>query len=450
MEADAVADSSASGGAAGLLPPEDPLFRTNFFDIEPDEDLDLSEAHNQVWLVKVPKFLAEGWGKITKESLHLGTVRVYDAPEGTNPRMELLLPAAPANPIPLSAEQFADFPEGQHVPRSYDLRLTDQNTSYGNNGQKDPRNLYAFREKRPREDIEEDEAQKKARKERGEDADLDDEDDLDDDLDGLIDPEEDEDIMPLHASLKGKSRAPDPMRPLGGAAAAGSGQKRKRHSKFRRHTALVGTVTNEAAVTPQLMSLRAAMDDKKRIQASMSTGTSSSGRPLPSSALDGYRKLMKVRSGNTRKPGHGLVILDEADNGLTNRISSGILNHEPSFQTGRKPQAGRRGGEKFARIPRNELLDQLFTLYEREKYYTFAELRQRTQQPESYLREVLQSIAVIQQKGQYSGKWGLRQEYSQSEARRNEQREVQREKEEKERAERAAAGDNTDDNDDAD
>ena len=63
------------GGSAAdsLLPPEDPQYRANFFDLEPDEDLDLSEAHNQVWLVKVPKFLYEGWGKVAKGGVHHST-----------------------------------------------------------------------------------------------------------------------------------------------------------------------------------------------------------------------------------------------------------------------------------------------------------------------------------------------------------------------------------------
>ena len=45
---------------------------------EPDEDLDTSLGRHQVWLVKVPKFLIQGWGSIKKDDLRLGTVRVYE------------------------------------------------------------------------------------------------------------------------------------------------------------------------------------------------------------------------------------------------------------------------------------------------------------------------------------------------------------------------------------
>ncbi len=75
-------DAHGEGSGAALAGAEaeelESVLKSRFFDLEPDEDLDVSEAHNQVWLVKVPKFLHQGWGMIGKEGLHLGTVRVYE------------------------------------------------------------------------------------------------------------------------------------------------------------------------------------------------------------------------------------------------------------------------------------------------------------------------------------------------------------------------------------
>lgn len=45
---------------------------------EPDLDLNLSRGMHQVWLVKVPKFLIEGWSHVERDDVPLGTVRVYE------------------------------------------------------------------------------------------------------------------------------------------------------------------------------------------------------------------------------------------------------------------------------------------------------------------------------------------------------------------------------------
>lgn len=85
------------------------------------------------------------------------------------------------------------------------------------------------------------------------------------------------------------------------------------------------------------------------------------------------------------------------------------------LQTGKVVKQGK-GVEKFARMPRTDLLQRLFALFEKYKYYQFQTLRQQTEQPEPYLREVLSSIAQMERKGTYAGYWALRPEYSASKA----------------------------------
>ena len=161
--------------------------------------------------------------------------------------------------------------------------------------------------------------------------------------------------------------------------------------------------------------------------------------------------MLKIRRDEAAKPKHTVVMLDEADNGLTNRISSGMATSGPAFQTGKKVLPGHRGGERFARIPRNELLDQLFSLFEKYKYYQFSTLRQETQQPESYLREVLSTIAAIERRGSYTGYWALKPEYSAANvAKRNEEREAQRKKEEKQKQQEREEADKNEEADDDD
>jgi hypothetical protein len=141
--------------------------------------------------------------------------------------MELLLPNAPALPIPLNPSELSSFPELQHVPRAYDLRLTDPNSRNAVTASSSgARNLYAFKERRPPEDVEEEERQKKLKRDRGEDSELD-----DDDEDLMVDDEDDEDIVPLSSKGKGKAKATDWS---SAGQSSSNGEKRKRVSKFRR------------------------------------------------------------------------------------------------------------------------------------------------------------------------------------------------------------------------
>jgi transcription initiation factor TFIIF subunit beta len=61
----------------------------------------------------------------------------------------------------------------------------------------------------------------------------------------------------------------------------------------------------------------------------------------------------------------------------------------------------------MARMPRNQLLDLLFTLFREQPRWSIKPLRERTQQPEAYLKEVLLAIATLNRSGEYNGTWEL-------------------------------------------
>lgn len=160
---------------------------------EPDEDLDVSEGKHPVWLVKIPKFLLQAWSAIRTDDLRLGTVRVYDPDHTGHQRMELLLPDPPAPAVPTEPGKPRN-PRYDTVPRAYDLKLTSDSASTIK------RNIYAFREQLQ-------------------------------DVDPVAGP-----------SKKEESDSSDD-----------EGRTKKR-GKTRRITALCGTVTNEAALQPQIRS----------------------------------------------------------------------------------------------------------------------------------------------------------------------------------------------------
>lgn len=63
--------------------------------------------------------------------------------------------------------------------------------------------------------------------------------------------------------------------------------------------------------------------------------------------------------------------------------------------------------ERMARMPRNQLLDLLFSLFREREHWSIKPMRERTQQPEAYLKEVLGEIAFMHRSGEHNGTWEL-------------------------------------------
>lgn len=70
-------------------------------------------------------------------------------------------------------------------------------------------------------------------------------------------------------------------------------------------------------------------------------------------------------------------------------------------------------GEMFkaARIPKNQLLDLIFDCFRQYQYWSMKALRQRLQQPDSYLRQVLDEVAVLHKSGRFANHYGLSDAY---------------------------------------
>jgi transcription initiation factor TFIIF subunit beta len=65
----------------------------------------------------------------------------------------------------------------------------------------------------------------------------------------------------------------------------------------------------------------------------------------------------------------------------------------------------------MARIPRNQLLDHLFALFQEQPRWSIRPLREKTQQPEAYLKETLAQIAFLHKFGEFNGLWELQENY---------------------------------------
>lgn len=65
----------------------------------------------------------------------------------------------------------------------------------------------------------------------------------------------------------------------------------------------------------------------------------------------------------------------------------------------------------MARMPRNQLLDLIFQLFRETERWGLRPLRERTQQPEVYLKEVLSEVAILHRSGEYNGLWELKENF---------------------------------------
>lgn len=162
---------------------------------------------------------------------------------------------------------------------------------------------------------------------------------------------------------------------------------------------MVGTIANEAALKPQM-------------SASLSVN---GGTPLSSGITPEYREVLRKRRLEASQPKHSVKILDESDissrNMLTSGVGAGFSKGPRAALIPSKANVKKNQTEKFARMPRNELLDMLFELFEEYPYWAIKGLRNKVQQPEVYLREVLMNIADYHRVGPYASLWSLKPAY---------------------------------------
>ena len=157
-------------------------------------------------------------------------------------------------------------------------------------------------------------------------------------------------------------------------------------------------------------------------------------RPMFSAS---YRKQMRERHLKYNTPTRQIRMIEDAGvpggRGGVNRLSSGVgvgaggafgdlIVRIRSLLVGRilltrrslkktKPKPAKGTFERMARMPRNQLLDQIFTLFRDPARWGIKALREKTQQPEAYLKEVLSEVAFLHRSGEYNGLWELKDNF---------------------------------------
>lgn len=130
-----------------------------------------------------------------------------------------------------------------------------------------------------------------------------------------------------------------------------------------------------------------------------------------------YRRQMKERSRKYNTPLRQIQRIEDAGisggRGGINRLSSGVgVGAGNAFANLIKTKPKGKGThEKMTRMPRNELLDRLFTLFRDQPRWSVKVLRERTEQPEAYLKEVLSEIAWQHRSGEFNTLWELKEAF---------------------------------------
>ncbi|KAG2076520.1 hypothetical protein BDR04DRAFT_1089657 [Suillus decipiens] len=129
---------------------------------------------------------------------------------------------------------------------------------------------------------------------------------------------------------------------------------------------------------------------------------------------ESYRQQMRERTRKYNTPRRQIRMIEDAgvSRGGINRLSSGVNSGSFANMIKFRPKPAKGTFERMARMPRNQLLDLLFTLFREQPRWSIKPLRERTQQPEAYLKEVLLAIATLNRSGEYNGTWELNEVFA--------------------------------------
>lgn len=133
----------------------------------------------------------------------------------------------------------------------------------------------------------------------------------------------------------------------------------------------------------------------------------------PSLRDGNYSKVVSQRKAQEAEASKAKVtFLNEIPGVNTASFGQNLRGHSSAFMRAQKKDPKSVEG-KATRLPQNELLDLLFKLFEEYDYWGMKGLRERTKQPETYLKEVLDTMAVLIKKGPYAMKYTLKPEFKQ-------------------------------------
>ncbi|ANB11065.1 transcription factor IIF subunit TFG2 [Sugiyamaella lignohabitans] len=135
---------------------------------------------------------------------------------------------------------------------------------------------------------------------------------------------------------------------------------------------------------------------------------------MPSMKDPNYAKVVSQRKAlESESSAAKVTFLNEMPGVNAATFGQSLRNKPGAFIRSTKKDIAKSSEGKATRIPKNELLDLLFKLFEEYDYWSLKGLRERTKQPETYLKEVLDTMAILIKKGPYAMKYTLKPEFKQ-------------------------------------
>lgn len=121
---------------------------------------------------------------------------------------------------------------------------------------------------------------------------------------------------------------------------------------------------------------------------------------------DAYRRLMAQRRSRAETPRRKTMAIDST----RAAIQPGLLQHVPEHKLLVRRMPDEDG--KRERLPRQDLQDLLFRSFDAQSHWTLKALGEALRQPTVYLKEVLNEIAVYNQRGPYKNTFQLKPEFT--------------------------------------
>ncbi|KAM9408803.1 general transcription factor IIF subunit 2 isoform 1-T1 [Pholidichthys leucotaenia] len=118
---------------------------------------------------------------------------------------------------------------------------------------------------------------------------------------------------------------------------------------------------------------------------------------------ESYMKLKRLQIEESSKPTR---LSKQLKNAVTNNYKP-VANHEYNREYERK----KKEEGKRARADKQQVLDMLFSAFEKHQYYNVKDLVDITKQPVIYLKEILRDIGIYNVKGTHKNTWELKPEY---------------------------------------
>ncbi|XP_056134551.1 general transcription factor IIF subunit 2 isoform X2 [Lampris incognitus] len=118
---------------------------------------------------------------------------------------------------------------------------------------------------------------------------------------------------------------------------------------------------------------------------------------------ESYMKLKRIQIEESSKP---IRLSQQLEKAVTNNYKP-VSNHAYNLEYERK----KKEEGKRARADKQQVLDMLFSAFEKHQYYNIKDLVDITKQPVIYLKEILHDIGIYNMKGTHKNTWELKPEY---------------------------------------